>query len=131
MGRLTIDQRLSDVLNFLCEQEGINPQTYESQRGSRLFSKNEEDIKSLKATIDYLKDYAKLQTIAKSMSNSKGLAEDIEKAKADFEALIEERKKQIASMPMPKKRSRASFMYDYVDKFNEAEARRVEEKTLI
>lgn len=128
MGRLTIDQRLSDVLNFLCEQEGINPQTYESQRGSRLFSKNEEDIKSLKATIDYLKDYAKLQTIAKSMSNSKGLAEDIEKAKADFEALIEERKKQIASMPIPKKRSSASFMYDYVDKFNEAEARRVEEE---
>lgn len=128
MGKITIDQRLSDVLNFLCEQEGINPQTMESQRGSRLFFKNEEDIKSLKATINYLKDYAKLQTIAKAMSNSTGLAEDIEKAKADFASLIEERKKQIASIPTPKKRSSASFMYDYVDKFNEAEAKRVEEE---
>lgn len=127
MGRITVDQRLSDVLNLLCEEDHIDPVTLEAKGQSlRLHSGNERDIRSLRETITYLKDYAKLQTLAKSISDSESLAKNIEEAKEYFAGLIEERKAQIATVPKPKRRNGSSYIYDYADRFKEAEERRLE-----
>ena len=90
--RVTVDQRLANLLSYLCEKEGINQETLENKKGEISFgSIYVHDIKALKETIDYLKDYAKIQIIAQGLSNQKEeLESNINDAQADFQRIIDE-----------------------------------------
>ena len=62
----TIDERLSIVFNLINEKGKDD-----------LFQRDEKDKEKIKETIEYLKDYAKMQTISKALSNQEGLKQNI------------------------------------------------------
>ena len=114
--KVSIDQKLSAIYEFICEKEENN-----------LIPENSKEMEGFKGTIDYLKDYAKLQTIAKSMSDKEGLKDNIESAQEDFRKLIEEKKEQIKNMPRPTKKSKDLYVYDLGESLKEAEERKYKE----
>ena len=98
--KVTVDKRLADILNYICEKEGVDPSTLKKKEDRpNFFIKNKKDMQGLRNTISYLKDFAKLQTIAEGIGNSEQFEKNIELAKSDFEKIIEEKEKQIKNMP--------------------------------
>lgn len=118
---ISIDEKLSSVLNFLCERENFNPKTIEPNDSMNILSQNVKEMREFKSTIDYLKDYAKLQSISKSLSNQEGIMQDIENAQVDFIQMIEDKKAEIKRMPRVSKKSIKVNMFDFQDEYKELE----------
>lgn len=98
--KTTVDKRVADILNYICEREGFDPNTLQKKDDSpSIFTRGKEDMEGLKETITYLKDFAKMQAIAEGIGSSETLEKNIELAKADFQKVIEEKEAQIKSMP--------------------------------
>lgn len=122
----TIDQRLQGVLSYLCEKEGISPATLQSESGIRVWPENIQEIKQIRNTISYLKDYAKIQAIAKSIASQESVANDIEEAKKQLEDAIESTKKEIEELPKaPKKVPKAKVLYEFADGAEQLAAEKV------
>ena len=116
----TINERLSEVLLFLCKKDGYSPETLKRQNGGLLIPNDLEEIKKLRETVSYLKDYAKLQILSKSIGNSEFFEKDIEEARENLLKQIEE--KEIDYTKIPKKKSlkvNDSQLYGYEAKIAE------------
>lgn len=126
--RVTVDQRLANLLSYLCEKEGINQETLENKKGEISFgSIYVHDIKALKETIDYLKDYAKIQIIAQGLSNQKEeLESNINDAQADFQRIIDEIKAKKKSLPRVTKKKIKAEMLGFQAEMEEEEQSRYE-----
>ena len=98
----TINERLSEVLLFLCKKDGFSPDTLKRTDGRLLLPDDLEDIKSLRETVSYLKDYAKLQILSKSIGNSELFEKDIDEAKENLLKQIEEKEKEYTRIPRKK-----------------------------
>ena len=99
----TINERLAEVLAFLCEQNGLNPYDLSSKPNGRLLIENREEIKQLRETINYLKDYAKIKVVAQSIADTEGLSKSIDDAIASLQVQIEETRKKIPALPNKKR----------------------------
>lgn len=126
--RATVDQRLANLLNYLCEKEGINQETLENKQGEISFgSIYVHDIKALKKTIEYLKDYAKIQIIAQGLSNQKEELElNINAAQADFQRIIDEISAKKKSLPRVTKKKIKDEMLGFQAGMEEEEQSRYE-----
>ena len=86
----SINERLSEVLLFLCKKDGYSPETLKRLDSGVLLPEDLEEIKKLRETVSYLKDYAKLQILTKSLGNSELYEKDIEEARNNANSIIHE-----------------------------------------
>ncbi len=115
-----IHEQLAETLRYICEREGFSTDTFEKKDTGNLFPRNVIDITEMRETIGFLKDYAKIQTVAKLLSDSESLRADIASAKASFSELILEAEKTLGdaqqmSTQYPKRK--VSLMYNYGEEF--------------
>lgn len=121
MGTKSIDERLSEVVKFVCERDGLDPKTLKRTDGiATLFPKNTEEVSKIKDAISYVKTYAKIKEVSKLLSNEESVKADIEEAKKHFEQLIAETQKEIEALPKaPRKRKNTSLNYSFGNSFEE------------
>ena len=99
----TIDERLAEVLAFLCDKNEINPVDMSSKNVIKFSPNNREDIDALRQTINYLKDYAKMKIVAQSIGEKDTLERDMDEAIASLTKQIEAVKQRIAELPNKKR----------------------------
>ncbi len=124
----TIDKKLSGVYEFICSREGMNQETLKKEDKSFIFPENIEEMVNIKETINYLKNYAKIQATAKLLSSQKSIKLDIENAIGEFGKLVEKKKEeivQINQLPKPTKKKNSALMYNFVNEYKESESKRV------
>ena len=118
MGTKTIDERLSEVVKFVCQREGLDPVTLKGTEGiSKLFPKDLDEVKQIKEAISYVKTYAKIKEVSKLLGSEESVRADIEEAKAHFEKLIEETQNEIATLPKAPKKMKNNLNYSYGNDF--------------
>ena len=111
-----IDQRLQNVLSYLCEKEGVLPSNLRGSNSIRVWPQKSEEINKLRETISYLKNYTKIQTIAKSIASQESVKKDIAEVRGQLEEAIELTKKEIAELPkVPRKTKKQDDLYDFAD----------------
>ncbi len=110
----SVDQRLASVLLFLCRNSGYSPETLKRKDGRFLLSDDIEEIKELKETVKYLKNYAKIQALSRAIGDSGAFAEEIKIARENILRQIEEKENEYRNLPRKKSLAvKESHLYGY------------------
>ena len=114
----SIDQKLSSILELICNRDNIDPTSLKEHSP---FSESKKDIQAMRSTIEYLKDYAKLQAIAQNLGNSEKTLQDIIEAQNSFAEKIQMYKDKIKATPLVRRKNMHKFAYGYADEMKAKE----------
>ena len=115
----TIDNRIAEVLKLLDEKDKND-----------LFKEHSVDREKIRSAIEYLKDYAKIQTVSKMLSNQDSVKKDVEETKNKILAIIEQKKAEILNMPkVDKRKKKINGIYAFEEDLKNSEEERIKRES--
>ena len=114
--RATIDERIVAAIKII-----------DNKKIKELEKSDEKDREKLKEAIEYLKDYAKIQTASKMLTNQEAVEKDIEDTKNRILNAIEQKKAEIQNMPkVDKRKKKISGLYAFENDLQKQEEERIQ-----
>jgi len=123
----SVDERLVEVLEFLYEENGVSVDNLDEYQKKEWLIKNRLEIGQIKATINYLKDYAKMQVVAQSFDKEEA-EKHIDEAVDSLNDKIASIKNDIANLPAKKRKNfKTNDLLGYETSIIESKIRKVDE----
>ncbi len=122
----SVDERLASVLLYLCKKGGFSPVTLATKDGAVSFSADKEEIKKLKETVLYLKEYAKVKALTQAIAEGDSFEENIRVARENIMSRLDELKAEYENLPRKKTvRKKENHLYGFEDQIAAQEAEEV------
>ena len=95
----TVNQRLQEILSYLIEKEEVSPEDFNRKEMDVVRPENLKNFNKIKETVSYLKNYAKIQIVAKVIVDQESVEKEIKETKEYIDGIIELMKKEIKELP--------------------------------